>query len=506
MKKRYSNSAIAITVLIVILPACQKTYIENDTSSPPATIVTASVSGHIADLNDVAISNAVVEAGSSTTTTDVNGRFTLKDVQLDKDAGFVKVRKAGYFTGSRTFLVNSRATNNIKIQLIPKAISAIIASSSGGNVDVTGGAKLNFNGSSFVNAASSAPYSGNVSVSAYYLNPADGNFNEYMPGDLRGVNTSRKEILVKPFGMMLVELNDAGGEKLQLAKSKTATVTIPIVPALQAAAPATTALWYFEESKGIWKEEGTATKQGNNYVGSVSHFSFWTAGQLTQSVTLRATFTMDTSGIAYANKLVTLSRVDLTTVTGYTDSTGTVSGLVPANETLTIKVFNDCKENVYSLNIGPFSADTALGSTSIANGNCYSVDTSQYINLVFNGNSYFWSSSIVRQGLQQDSNTTIIGGGPYDSTYFDGIIFGANTSTGDFPIGIYTIVTGNETYQAGGLSFDPTYPYPITTVTKYEAIGGYIEGTISGWIKTFPSTATADSFQLSGIYRVKRIQ
>jgi hypothetical protein len=39
-----------------------------------------------------------------------------------------------------------------------------------------------------------------------------------------------------------------------------------------------------------------------------------------------------------------------------------------------------------------------------------------------------------------------------------------------------------------------------------QAVGGYIEGTISGWIKTFPSTATADSFQLSGSYRVKRIQ
>ena len=65
---------------------------------------------------------------------------------------------------------------------------------------------------------------------------------------------------------------------------------------------------------------------------------------------------------------------------------------------------------------------------------------------------------------------------------------------------------GNYNYQAGGQAYDPGYPYPTTVITRYDAVGGYIEGTISGWIKTFPSTATADSFQLSGSYRVKRIQ
>jgi hypothetical protein len=102
-----------------------------------------------------------------------------------------------------------------------------------------------------------------------------------------------------------------------------------------------------------------------------------------------------------------------------------------------------------------------------------------------------------------------MGGSPYDTTLnetvFEGVIFTADTASGSYPIGIYTIVNGS-TFQAGGLSYDPTYPYPTTVITKYDPIGGYIEGSISGWIKTFPSTPTADSFVLSGSYRVKRLQ
>ena len=53
------------------------------------------------------------------------------------------------------------------------------------------------------------------------------------------------------------------------------------------------------------------------------------------------------------------------------------------------------------------------------------------------------------------------------------------------------------TYQAGGQVYDPTFAYPTTTVTRYDAIGGYIEGTFSGLMGASP---------VSGSYRVKRTQ
>jgi hypothetical protein len=325
-------ATIVIVLSILLFFACRKNDITN--GSQPNSLINGSVAGQVTDLKDVPISNASVTAGSSVATTDKDGHFIIKNAQLDKDAGFVQVTKPGFFTGSRTFLVNANTVNNVKIQLIPKVVSGIFAASSGGNVNIPGGGSVNFS-TGFINASTGNAYTGNISVSSFYLNPSDQNFSQYMPGDLKGISTSNKEDVLQSFGMVLVEMNDASGNKLQLASGKTATITLPIAAALQASAPSTLPLWYFDDTKGVWKEEGTATKQGNNYVGDVKHFSFWNAGELGLSVKFSATFTRDTSGIAYANKLVTISRPDSTTTNSYTDSTGTVSGLVPANEILT---------------------------------------------------------------------------------------------------------------------------------------------------------------------------
>jgi len=377
MKKLYSRNT-AVVIIIIILFSCKKSSVDNITTPPPPPPlgVTASVAGRVIDLNNAPVSSASVAAGGSATTTDANGQFTFKDIQLDKDAGFVKVTKADHFTGSRTFLVNANTTSNIKIQMIPKAVSGIIASSSGGNVDVTGGAKINLTGGSFVNEGSNTAYSGDVSVAGYYLNPADANFREYMPGDLRGISTANKEGILKSFGMLSVEMNDAGGQKLQLATGRTATITIPIPLTMQAAAPTTIPLWYFDEAKGIWKQEGTATKQSNDYAGTVTHFSFWTAGQLAQSVRLDATF-KDSLGNALDNKQVYITltgsstnSADSSTANGtteaYTNSAGTVSSLIPANTTLIMKVL-DQYGVIYTQSIGPFNTDTNLGVITITN-------------------------------------------------------------------------------------------------------------------------------------------
>lgn len=371
LHQKSKTCLLIIVTLIGIVWGCKKTE-RLAIPPPPAITVTASVAGNVSDLNNAPVSGALVAAGASTTTTDANGQFTLRDIQLYKDAGFVKVTKAGYFTGSRTFLVNGNTTNNIKIQLIPKTISGTITSSSGGNVDVTGGVKINFTAGSFVNAAGNTAYTGDVAVAGYYLNPADANFREYMPGDLRGVSTTNKEGILKSFGMLSVEMNETGGQKLQLAEGKTATISIPIPSALQAAAPATISLWYFDETKGIWNEEGTATKLSTNYVGIVSHFSFWNAGEQGARVQLDATLKWDsTAGLALINKLVTITSVNFGTTKGYTDNNGKLSGLVPANENLVMKVFDTCSAPVYSKNIGPFSANTYLGTIAVVS-NCSS--------------------------------------------------------------------------------------------------------------------------------------
>ena len=362
--KKFRTSNITFLIFIItatIFWACKK----NDSIKKiPDPIVTGSVAGLVTDLNNVAVANASVTAGTSVTTSDVNGKFSLQNVQLSANDGLVKITKDGYFTGSRTFFVSSGTVNNVKIQLIPKNVSGSFAASSGGNINIAGGGSVNFNATSIVNATTGASYSGDVSVATYFLNPSDANFKEYMPGDLRGIDANNKESILKSFGMVTVEMNDAGGNKLQLASGKTAAITLPIPSALQSSAPGTMPLWYFDETKGVWKQEGTATKQGNNYVGSVAHFSFWTTGQLTQDVKLEATF-KDSAGYVFANKLITITSTNYGTTNGYTDNAGLVSGLVPANETLVMKAFDDCGGIVFTKNVGPFNADTSFANLTV---------------------------------------------------------------------------------------------------------------------------------------------
>jgi len=472
---------------------------------PHPGIGNGSVSGIITDLNNTPVSNATVAGGTDTTITDANGKFILTKVQFTADTVLVNVTKSEFFQGSKNFVTNNNLVNDANIQLIPKPASSTISASSGGNVSVSGGGSIDFTGG-FVNSPSGDAYTGNVSVSTSYLNATDQNFSASVPGYLKGVSASNPQGILQSFGVVAVELNDASGNKLQLAQGKTATITLPIPDALQADAPASIPLWYFDDTKGWWKKEGTATRQGNDYVGVVKHFSFWNVGDISGGINLKVIVTIDT-GIVYWNKLVTITQPDSTSTNGYTDSTGTVYGLVPANEVLTVKVFNDCGNIVFTKNIGPFNSDTTV-DVIVTNDDCVSADSSQYLEVTINGNKkYSWPSSRIRQSFEAGSHTFIMGGQLLNSdTTIEGMIFGGIASPGNYPMAILIVEKGTYNYQAGGQAYDPGYSYPTTVITKYQAVGGYIEGTISGWIKTFPSTATADSFSLSGSYRVKRIQ
>ena len=522
MKTLYQNSKtclLIIVTLIGIVWGCKKTE-KLSTPPPPAITVTASVAGNVSDLNNAPVSGALVAAGASTTTTDANGQFTLRDIQLYKDAGFVKVTKEGYFSGSRTFLANGNTTNNIKIQLLPKTVSGIIASSSGGNVDVTGGAKINFTAGSFVNAASNTAYSGDVAVAGYYLNPADANFREYMPGDLRGVSTTDNEGILKSFGMLSVEMNDAGGQELQLAEGKTATITIPIPSAMQAAAPVTTSLWYFDETKGIWKEEGTGTKQSTNYVGTVSHFSIWNAGEQGADVQLDATFKNDSTGLALTNKLVAITSVNFGTTKGYTDNNGKISGLVPANEALVLKVFDDCGDSIFAKNIGPFTTNTGLGNINVPwRSSCF-LATFIVSGTVVNCNNAAVTNGYVQITTSDSRFTKAINNGSFSISYSHpsnsgaGALTAYDVGSGDSSMPVPINISGGSidigqvracqlsspvagfTYSVGNTSLPVTVSFTNTSTNATSWLWNFGDGTSSTLQNPTHSYASAGDFTI----------
>jgi len=274
MKKLYSkNTAIIIITVIIILSACNK----SSQSDPGVGNGSGTVQGVITDLNNSPIGNAIVTGGSATATTDASGKFTLTKVQFNSDTVVVTVTKNGFFEGSKKIVSSSNAASNVKIQLIPKTVLGTFAASSGGDITLPGGGYINFS-PGFVTASNGNAYTGNVSVSAHYFDPSDPNFSAYTQGDLKAAGVNNPQGTLQSFGVVAVEMDGASGNKLQLAAGKKAIITLPTT--LQDKAPVYVPLWYFDATKGAWKQDGIAEKQGSNYISTVSHFSSWNPGNI----------------------------------------------------------------------------------------------------------------------------------------------------------------------------------------------------------------------------------
>ncbi|MEO7393575.1 MAG: carboxypeptidase-like regulatory domain-containing protein [Chitinophagaceae bacterium] len=292
---KITSITLIILTMIIILSACKKSSQSNSGEGNGS----GTVQGVITDLNNSPVSNATVTGGSATATTDASGKFTLTNVQFNSDAVVVIVSKNEFFEGVKSFVSANHTVSNAIIKLIPKTVSGTITASSGGNVTIQGGGSVNF-GSGFVNASNGTAYTGNVSVSAKYLNPTDLNFSSYMPGDVKAVSVNNQPGTLQSFGVVAVEMNDAAGNKLQMANGKTATITIPIPSALPEITSSLIPLWYFDDTKGAWKQEGVATKQGSNYIGIVSHFTSWNSGY---SVDTSQYIRLTINGISHSSTL-----------------------------------------------------------------------------------------------------------------------------------------------------------------------------------------------------------
>lgn len=364
-RRKLSIGGLTTILLAILLFAanCRKSEVSHEGGNNQSTI-TFGISGRVLDKNNVPVSGAQVKAGSITATTDVNGNFSLDNVSAKKDAAFVKVEKDGYFVGSRTFVAHAQTVNYVDIKLINKDVAGNFSAASGGAVSLAAGGSITFQPNGIVDA-SGAAYSGSVAVSAFFIDPTVQGFTSIMPGDLRGITTGNEERGLQSFGMMAVELNTAGGQKLQLASGKKATIKFPIPAALLSQAPATIPLWHFDETDGMWKEDGSATKQGNEYVGQVSHFSFWNCDVPFQLVNFEATV-KDQNGNAVVNAEVIIKQMSNGSLgCGRTDAAGKVSGKIPANQALEIKIKDRCNNTLHSQNIGPFSSTANLGTIPV---------------------------------------------------------------------------------------------------------------------------------------------
>ncbi len=369
MRRIYST--LVLLTLSVLFFQCQRELSHVGGPDAPIEIptpdpITAAIQGNVFDESGIPAAGVAVQVGAKTAVTNANGYFRINEAALDKKAALVTATKAGYFKGYRVFGATAGA-NNVEIKLVKKALAGTINAASGGEVLLTNGSKVALPANGVVNAATSAAYTGTVNVYAAYIDPSAADISQTVPGGFMATDKDGRRVTLTSYGMMAVELESASAEKLQIKSGSTATLTTAIPSATLGAAPATIALWSVDEATGVWKQEGQATKNGNVYVGQVSHFSFWNCDVSANALWLQMTI-KNTDGAPLVGAQVKLKRANTTwAVSGRTDSLGQVSGYIPFNEALVMEVLDPCGASFYTQNIGPYTTNTNLGVITVNN-------------------------------------------------------------------------------------------------------------------------------------------
>ncbi len=352
-------------LIAALFVACHKDF-DNTTVTQtgpiPTVNVQASLYGRVVTEGGMVVSGAKVKVGNQTFTTDANGLFFVYNQQLNHNGTYVQVKAPGYFSTGRFAYPHLGSSTYLEIAMLEK-LHQNFSADDVANIPIYGGASVTIPAQSLV-TANSQIYSGTFTAVTRWLDPSDAATFTLMPGDLRAEDAEGNARVLKTFGMIGVELIAATGESLNLAPNKKATISMPIPASMQGRAPNSIPLWHFDESNGYWKEEGSATKQGNNYVGEVSHFSFWNCDVPADYIVLDGCLG-NAVGTPLANAQVSLTSVNYGTGYGYTDGQGQFGGLVPANETLDLKVFDQCGAVLYTTTIGPFSTNTTLSKINI---------------------------------------------------------------------------------------------------------------------------------------------
>ena len=138
------------------------------------------------------------------------------------------------------------------------------------NIDVTDsrGTRITIPAGSLVDSQGRpAPASIQLQLYTYDLR------NEQMVGDMSGVDVNGQPVVLQSIGAFSAEFRDANGILYNLAPGRTAQISLHADPAnpFSGSVP----LWWYDQNRGLWVEEGMGTVVDGVATGQVSHFTVW---------------------------------------------------------------------------------------------------------------------------------------------------------------------------------------------------------------------------------------
>ena len=343
---------------------------EKPDTIPPAPIykqVLASIQGLVSDENGDPMQNATVRSGNKTAITNEYGVFRITNVLAAEDYSYVMAEKEGYFNGSRTIVSQEGGTGFVRIKMMRKMLKGEFNAVDGGAINMNSNASVQFPSNAFL-TKSGQQYNGKVEIYGAVLDPEANDFNETMPGDLRGITTDSIFAALKSYGMLSVALESDLGQPLQLAQGKTAVIKIKPGATLASSAPAEIPLWYFSETDGLWREEGKALLENGTYSGSVAHFSTWNFDNPVKFVYVKLRVKGMKGEIRPYSRVKIIDTRSKTYSDQYTDSAGFMETWVPKGVPLEIRVLTECGAALFSKEAGPFVEDADMGTVTVGWG------------------------------------------------------------------------------------------------------------------------------------------
>jgi len=305
------------------------------------------------------VAGALVKIGDKTTHTNERGLYLIKDVQVDESFVTIEVNMNGFFAQFKNLKPRSSSDNVVDIELIERTFTGSFQADQGGEINVLNNqGKITFPANAFLNPDGSA-YAGPVSVATTYINPTDPNINSYAPGSMLAVQSDDQLAHLTSFGMIKAEMVGSNDQLLKLAEDTSARIEFPIQKTQEDRAQDEIPLWFFDETTGIWREEGIAQRSGNKYIGQVSHFTFWNCDVASRTANLFGFLYYMEESTPFTSNSVKVKMVrpllgEDNWAYASQNSDGTFFSVIPADEPIDIYLINDvCGAEIFVMTIPP---------------------------------------------------------------------------------------------------------------------------------------------------------
>lgn len=324
----------------------------NQIVKPPAS---DSLTGRVVDPRNTPVRGAQVRIpGQPVVLTNSKGEFNIRGLPAAERLA-VNFSAPGFMDTTRIYNSRRSPIGTSVVVIWPRTAPASLDAERGGELTFPGGT-INFPPRSLVDEAGRA-VSGNVRVSFSALDVSDRQQIRSAPGDFTARMRDNQIRQLETFGVFEVFVEDANGRRANLAPGRKAAVELFIPRALQRTVPPSVGLFSFDQSSGLWVEEGTLRTAPNRtrFTTSIVRLTTaWNADQVLSTTCIKLKI-LDCAGpncglpSGLAGSYVEASGVGYAGFSdGYTDGNGEICLSVKLNAQVSVTAHHPTLSNIQS--------------------------------------------------------------------------------------------------------------------------------------------------------------